>query len=1079
MLEIIKQKLYLFFVLIINLNGQYATSVDTICDFEHNKYIQLKNTFIIDPIIYIDGNKRSVISENVDVINGRVFLPDSLLKDTLILSYNYLLNKLPKKIGPKWMDLPELNKENNDNDDFKISSYNSGEKKTFLYPKGNFYRRLTFSPLGTSEFNGGMQIQLNGKLSNLINVSGIITDENIPFQPEGTTREIDDLDKVYIKISHPKFIINAGDIDFKNNSKHFNINRKLQGVVYHLKKQSLSGTSIYSGSKGEYKTLEIKGRDGDQGPYFLKGKNNSRDIIILSGTEKVWVDGKRMIRGENYDYTIDYSRGEVYFTPKILITFDTDILFEYQYSDFTYEQGFIGGYLKKNFGSLNSLSLGIYNEMDKFNEGDFDLSILDTLKNSPNSSIRISTAIKDINGDYIYDGNRFEYDPLSLLNEFERYNIVFYFDQNGDYKRQVSNEGKVYYQYVNELDRNNMLDLYSPFKIYSAPKSQQFGYVEYNYQINESIIFDGRFSGSKINNNKINNGTGFSGGSYNISSRVDSLDLKYFKFNLSLKDWNRSTDYASLNREEDIQFNRFWNLDTIISNGIRETTLNTDFIVDNVGTSKLEFSRLLYDQNEYSRLKYYQNFSSPKLRESFFNYLYVDDGRTMFYRSSGRLKIDYGKYSPLLSFLNENDNGVDKFNKIGIGVNYKRDNNNIETGIDYRKDEFVSQLNRFNNLQNDLLGYLNYTIESMHGFKSVLVYKKRIKKNTQKEIFNYSLFDLGASFKKNRNPLELDIQLKKEESFMEQRTVVYDSIGAGLGQYRYDSTFNTYIQDPNGSYISYNILTGDREPKTNFYGSQKFTIDFPKIFNRSNLLVRGFSRQEYQGTNNIIRSFYYNDIDDEGLSKLFMLSRLEAYYDDLRQITLWIEDQKLLDGYDPRGKDVRNIFKTGIDISQNINNSFLILYSLKTNNTAIESNVSVNRNRKMRGIWNDLRLNFKLNQFIDLDIGILGGMENGEQLGQKFFASSVGLRALGKIFFKKTGRFQSEILLVQTQEDNNAIILPPEALNGNPIGLSFRTNSKLQYFINRSFSILLSMNTIDNIRYNNFITMQGEFRAHF
>ena len=56
MLEIIKQKLYLFFVLIINLNGQYATSVDTICDFEHNKYIQLKNTFIIDPIIYIEMN---------------------------------------------------------------------------------------------------------------------------------------------------------------------------------------------------------------------------------------------------------------------------------------------------------------------------------------------------------------------------------------------------------------------------------------------------------------------------------------------------------------------------------------------------------------------------------------------------------------------------------------------------------------------------------------------------------------------------------------------------------------------------------------------------------------------------------------------------------------------------------------------------------------------------------------------------------------------------------------------------------------------------------------------------------------
>ena len=131
MLEIIKQKLYLFFVLIINLNGQYATSVDTIYDYEHDKYIQLENTFIIDPIICIDGDKRSVVSENIDAINGRVILPDSLLKDTLIVSYNYLLNKLPKKIGPKWMDLPELNRKGNYTDNSKMSSYNNGKQKTF------------------------------------------------------------------------------------------------------------------------------------------------------------------------------------------------------------------------------------------------------------------------------------------------------------------------------------------------------------------------------------------------------------------------------------------------------------------------------------------------------------------------------------------------------------------------------------------------------------------------------------------------------------------------------------------------------------------------------------------------------------------------------------------------------------------------------------------------------------------------------------------------------------------------------------------------------------------------------------
>ena len=47
------------------------------------------------------------------------------------------------------------------------------------------------------------------------------------------TREIDDLDKVYIKISHPKFIINAGDIDFKNNSGwiHWSQLKKINSII--------------------------------------------------------------------------------------------------------------------------------------------------------------------------------------------------------------------------------------------------------------------------------------------------------------------------------------------------------------------------------------------------------------------------------------------------------------------------------------------------------------------------------------------------------------------------------------------------------------------------------------------------------------------------------------------------------------------------------------------------------------------------------------------------------------------------------------------------------------------------------
>ena len=86
-----------------------------------------------------------------------------------------------------------------------------------------------------------------------------------------------------------------------------NINRKLIGLNNNFKTKEFSGSTVYAKSKGDYKYLELKGRDGDQGPYQLIGNDGNQDIVILAGTEKIWVNGKELIRGANYDYIIDYS----------------------------------------------------------------------------------------------------------------------------------------------------------------------------------------------------------------------------------------------------------------------------------------------------------------------------------------------------------------------------------------------------------------------------------------------------------------------------------------------------------------------------------------------------------------------------------------------------------------------------------------------------------------------------------------------------------------------------------------------------------------------------------------------------
>ena len=237
-----------------------------------------------------------------------------------------LLNKNPKT---KWVRLSCVYKIKIDNK--KVSNQNN------LFSSGSINRKLNISSNGLSEFTGGLNLSLSGKLENDIMLSAVLSDEDIVIQPEGNTRNLEDFDQMYISLNSSNFSLNAGDIQYKNNiDKLVNIERNVIGINGKLDFNKSKMSALLASTRGQYANSNIEVIDGVQGPYGLISNSASKDIQLIAGSENVWLDGRKLIRGANFDYVIDYSLAEITFTAKNLIHFDSDVSVDYEYVDDNY-----------------------------------------------------------------------------------------------------------------------------------------------------------------------------------------------------------------------------------------------------------------------------------------------------------------------------------------------------------------------------------------------------------------------------------------------------------------------------------------------------------------------------------------------------------------------------------------------------------------------------------------------------------------------------------------------------------------------------------------------------------------------
>jgi hypothetical protein len=297
--------------------------------------------------------------KNYTIENGCIIWHNPLINNTLyIVKYRVLPFKLEAASAHKdtaWFLAggPKPNKNGSDYDySFRYDPYKNKSGRSSLDARGLDYsgslsRGVSVGNAQDLVVNSQLNLQLSGKIGDDIEILGSISDQNIPLQPEGNTQRLQQFDKIFLQIKRKNATLIVGDYDLQRPLSYFtNYNRRLQGgrfsyVVNNSRKDSIGGQrQAYdvSGavSRGRFVRQNITAIEGNQGPYRLNGANNERFVIILAGTEKVFIDGVLLKRGQDNDYTINYNSGEVFFTTRQLITKDKRIVVEFTYTEQKY-----------------------------------------------------------------------------------------------------------------------------------------------------------------------------------------------------------------------------------------------------------------------------------------------------------------------------------------------------------------------------------------------------------------------------------------------------------------------------------------------------------------------------------------------------------------------------------------------------------------------------------------------------------------------------------------------------------------------------------------------------------------------
>ncbi len=485
------------------------------------KKIATAGAIVIDSVSIVPGTLRIENTDTsfylCDFINASLIWKKPMVRDSVFVQYRVFSSRL--NAAAQRFSFDSIH-----NNFMAERPKRNGEKGNSLFNFGNityngsFGRSLSVGNTQDAVFNSQLNLQINGLIGDSIQIAAAITDNNIPIQPDGTTQQLNEFDKILLQFKKHNWEMNLGDIDLRRNNAYFlKFYKRLQGISYEQHfdiNKKISDHLLVSGAiaKGKFARNILPVQEGNQGPYRLQGNNNELYFVVLAGTEKVFIDGAQMQRGEDQDYIINYNTAEITFTPKQLITKDRRIQVEFEYADRNFLNSMLYGSNTVLFGKKFTLNVSAYSNADAKSspinqtldtrQKQFLANLGDSIQNAfyPVSGIdsfsaarilykKIDTVYNNVHDSvYIYSTNKdsAKYDLSFIEVGFNKGNYIL---------SSSAANGKVY-QWI--APQNGIPQgFYEAAAFLVTPKQQQVISINGEYKIDDNTVVSAEIASSK------------------------------------------------------------------------------------------------------------------------------------------------------------------------------------------------------------------------------------------------------------------------------------------------------------------------------------------------------------------------------------------------------------------------------------------------------------------------------------------------------------------------------------------------------------------------------------------------------